>query len=115
MAPSITVHLSGPAIFINIHPSRCDALIVHPHGALTSVPLPQLSLKRTEGLLNLWVTHVVGSMGLERALVPFAPRGHQDAFTLVLERLWVWVVHPILQSLDLHAMVCCLFYTRETR
>ncbi|VDC05884.1 unnamed protein product [Peniophora sp. CBMAI 1063] len=105
IAPSL-VHLSGPVIFINIHPSRCDALIVHPHGALTSVSLPQLSLKRTEGLLNIWVTQVVGSMGRERGLVPVAPpRGHQDAFTLVLERLWIWVVHPILQSLDLHAMM----------
>ncbi|KZV65988.1 hypothetical protein PENSPDRAFT_756016 [Peniophora sp. CONT] len=95
-------HLSGPVVFINVHSSRCDALILCPGGAITSVVLPDLSSNNAAGLHRLWLSRLVEHMSRERSFVP-AERmhGYFNPFTIVLERLWLWVVFPVLVALDL--------------
>ncbi|KZV67443.1 hypothetical protein PENSPDRAFT_611424 [Peniophora sp. CONT] len=96
--------LEGPVVFINFHASRCDALILCPGGSLTSVALPDLSLRRVSSILALWLSELKAHAGRARGLVPAEQmRGYLNPFTLVLEQLWIWIVGPILEALDLAA------------
>ncbi|KZV62709.1 TPR-like protein [Peniophora sp. CONT] len=98
--------LDGPVVFVNMDPSRCDALILCPDGTLTSVSLPDLTLKRTRGLFRVWKSYLVEGMGRARGMLGASiyMRSHSNPSMLVLEKLWRWVVCPILESLDLAAL-----------
>ncbi|KZV73890.1 TPR-like protein [Peniophora sp. CONT] len=98
--------LGGPVVFINVHLSRCDALVLAPSGEITSVALPHFSYEQAKGLLLLWINQLVERMGRERGLVSAeALRGYLNPFTIVLQRLWQWVVCPVLEALDLATLI----------
>ncbi|KZV66251.1 TPR-like protein [Peniophora sp. CONT] len=92
----------GPIVFINVHSTRSDALILLPGGAVQSVQLADLSQDKAEKMRSLWLHTLEESRGRERGAVSRAnDRGTQELFSRVLERMWLWVVRPILHSLDL--------------
>ncbi|VDC05882.1 unnamed protein product [Peniophora sp. CBMAI 1063] len=94
--------LSGPVVFINVHSSRCDAIIALPDGVLSVVPLPNLSLERAERLRRLWTGYVMNGRARERGTQLGGPRGRLQ---LYLKHIWTWIVHPILNVLDLAVLV----------
>ncbi|VDB87841.1 unnamed protein product [Peniophora sp. CBMAI 1063] len=101
-------HSDGPVVFINVDKRRCDALILHPDGAPTSVHLPDLSLKKTTTLARVWTSFFMDGIGRERGLAgpSFRKQGPSTLPMTVLERLWTWLVHPIFESLNLSTSVC---------
>ncbi|VDC04035.1 unnamed protein product [Peniophora sp. CBMAI 1063] len=121
--------LNGPVVFINVS-NLCHALVLHPNGEVQSIRLPELSMERANRLRELWVTELRhhrdrirnfsatsheeppldeespqlahSDVTFVRYMAPFYEDGKNDA-TRVLEYLWMWIVHPIAQSLKLMA------------
>ena len=106
---------AGPVVIINVHEDRCDAVVLvagtddPPH-----IHLDQFSYKTAVRLLQLLRSHLSGRGGrvveesdeLEpvndtRALVPFVMFG--ETMQDVLRELWLGVVKPILNALDILA------------
>ena len=99
---------SIPLVFVNISASSCDALVLLPTGSVKLVNLPALSQRRAETMRNLWLDTV----GLRRASRRRDCHGSQERratqvrastnmYYRILDRLWTWIVHPILSSLNL--------------
>jgi tetratricopeptide (TPR) repeat protein len=98
--------LDGPVIVINMHHSRCDALVLSPREALRHVALPGLSVKlakRMHSLLHRTLAVGRGSRQskveheLNRAInVP----GTGLTFNKILSSLWRFVVQPILEPIE---------------
>ncbi|KZV76183.1 hypothetical protein PENSPDRAFT_474088 [Peniophora sp. CONT] len=96
-------HLDGPVVFINVHSSSCDALALFPNGAIRHVPLPSLTEPRARSLRTIWLRCLRSLDRGVRAVVPHdirTLRGGTSILGRVLGRLWVWIVHPILQALE---------------
>ncbi|VDC07766.1 unnamed protein product [Peniophora sp. CBMAI 1063] len=97
--------LSGPVVCINVDRTRCDALIIHPEGTITTLRLSELSLAKAEALRSRWQSY------LEQQNVRVRERSSSvryrkcqlgsDSASRVLDRLWRWVVGPILTALNL--------------
>ncbi|CUA76242.1 Nesprin-2 [Rhizoctonia solani] len=98
----------GPAVVINVHESRCDALIVHPmssKGKIDSVELDRLTPERAremqrivnQTLKDLSSPHGVGQKGQDRQQWKI-DRLNQELKDQ-LKRLWDWVVYPVLEKL----------------
>ncbi|KZV69399.1 TPR-like protein [Peniophora sp. CONT] len=93
----------GPIVFINVHSTRCDALILS-GGAIKHVPFPELTAEQLETLLTLW------NKGLRtrnvRALRDMIPMANGVAvnspayLARLLNFMWMWVVQPVLSSLE---------------
>ncbi|KAG8732437.1 hypothetical protein FRC11_013657 [Ceratobasidium sp. 423] len=96
---------NGPVVVINVHESRCDALIVHPiqrNTGIQHIPLPALS---PDGIIKMRNT-IEQSLGdIENIRIE---SGNQleaiEPIMMTLENqlknLWDWVVNPILEGLD---------------
>ncbi|KAI0085974.1 CHAT domain-containing protein [Irpex rosettiformis] len=99
--------VSGPVVVINVHESRCDALILCRAGDVVHVPLPELSLSRAMAVQKyLWdllrAKHFLnrcrsnlqdeddGRGGRVTAMDP------PDMMRKILADLWNWVVKPIM-------------------
>ncbi|KAL5639392.1 hypothetical protein ACGC1H_006785 [Rhizoctonia solani] len=102
---------NGPVVVINVHKSRCDALVVHPFGrnpSIQHIPLPGLSLEHViemrkaidQSLENIGSTRTINSEAGSN-------EGQYDQATeqlkTELKNLWYWVVHPILDGLGYKA------------
>ncbi|KZV59330.1 hypothetical protein PENSPDRAFT_595676 [Peniophora sp. CONT] len=97
----------GYVVFINVHRTHCDALILTPGGLITSVALPDLSLKRANQLQLLWVEHLKSRRIRMRASDSIEIR-HSSLMPLdngssdhLLAHTWNWIVEPILKALEL--------------
>ncbi|KZV76181.1 hypothetical protein PENSPDRAFT_623239 [Peniophora sp. CONT] len=96
--------LDGPVIFINVHTSSCDALVLFPDCELKHVSLPSLTGSRVRNLRAAWMQCLQSSELRIRGAVTldkFNFSGRTTISGLILGRLWKWIVHPILQALDL--------------
>ncbi|KZV75835.1 hypothetical protein PENSPDRAFT_570814 [Peniophora sp. CONT] len=94
----------GPVVFINVHSSSCDALALFPDSSITHIALPELNQSRAHSLRTVWMRHLELCNNRARAAMSpdmVSPRGSTSIFGRALGRLWAWVMHPILQSLDL--------------
>ncbi|KZV60225.1 hypothetical protein PENSPDRAFT_760127 [Peniophora sp. CONT] len=93
----------GYVVSINVHDSRCDALIVTmPSGVIKLVELPDLSEYRALKLRSLWTKRLRDCHVRVRAAVPIS--ACQDSMTYLARLLgfmWKWIVHPILQSMHI--------------
>ncbi|KZV65079.1 hypothetical protein PENSPDRAFT_690210 [Peniophora sp. CONT] len=100
--PSSPELMSGPVVFIHVHSSRCDAVVVSPDHLVTLVPLADLSLDRAIKLRTLW-TEQLKSHGVRmRAVVQTShSRDNFTDLTRLLKLMWDWIVQPILQALQL--------------
>ncbi|VDC05864.1 unnamed protein product [Peniophora sp. CBMAI 1063] len=99
---SLDHHDDGPIVIINVHPDRCDALVVCPGKAILLVPLPDLSSERAIELRRQWMECVTGHGLRTRAsgkLGLLEPKS--KPLMVCLERMWTWIVRPVLESLDL--------------
>ncbi|VDB99170.1 unnamed protein product [Peniophora sp. CBMAI 1063] len=104
VSPSTFSLFSGTAVLINMDQSRCDALVLSSAGDVRTVELPGLTRKRARTMRDLWVGHMElcavrarASTDARSALMPPS----RVIFSQVLKRLWIWVVYPILQALDI--------------
>ncbi|KZV61082.1 hypothetical protein PENSPDRAFT_314628 [Peniophora sp. CONT] len=91
----------GYVVFINVHRSRCDALILAASGVVTSVALPDLSEDRALKLRSLWAKRLRDSHVRVRAAVWSDSRENMASLARLLEFMWKWIVHPILLAMDI--------------
>ncbi|KAI0032988.1 CHAT domain-containing protein, partial [Vararia minispora EC-137] len=95
----------GPAIIVNVHPSRCDALIIFGSAQpIIHVPLPKLSYPLAEQMRSL-CDEIPPILACEhefpasaRAIKP-ARANVVSPIAKVLEMLWSLVVDPILEKI----------------
>jgi tetratricopeptide (TPR) repeat protein len=109
---------NGPVILLNVHTSRCDALVIcHTANHIIHVPLPKLTHKSAEKMCSQLVDALnharlrdrsVSRESLEIAID--SARGLKvakaDAVSRVLEYLWQLVVQPILQAIEEEVSTC---------
>jgi tetratricopeptide (TPR) repeat protein len=111
---------SGPVVIINVHRSRCDALILLPPDEIAHVSLPQFSYDRATSLFRQ-LTQVLGQNNLlsrlrenttddpDRALKPpESTRSWREVLRNILADLWKLVVKPIVNKII--ATVSILYY-----
>ncbi|VDB94208.1 unnamed protein product [Peniophora sp. CBMAI 1063] len=95
------IHFNGTLVLINVAESGCDALVLSSTGNVKLVPLP-LTLRRARNMNEIWTRHVDLCGSRSRGMStggPTAMRSDSAIFARVLNRLWLWVVHPILKTL----------------
>ena len=101
--------LDGPVVFINIHRFSCDAVILYQDHSTDHTQLPSLSERKAIQLRSLWVRNLDRSHARVRraAASPdmVAARGAASVLRRILERLWSWVVVPILERLNFVSIV----------
>ncbi|KIY68290.1 hypothetical protein CYLTODRAFT_489937 [Cylindrobasidium torrendii FP15055 ss-10] len=87
----------GPVVCINMHESRCDALILC-NGSVFHVPLPKLSPSIAESMRDEWGSYL-GSLGVQsRNYRAGVARDWDDVDPgEILARLWDVVVLPVLK------------------
>ncbi|KAJ7230043.1 CHAT domain-containing protein [Mycena pura] len=97
---------SGHIILINVHKTRCDALVIkNSSEQATHIPLP--NLKHHE--LHQWYLTVFELLKRSGVRVRGGRRENSndcdtnEQFMNILEKLWLNVVHPILSGLELLA------------
>ncbi|VDC05860.1 unnamed protein product [Peniophora sp. CBMAI 1063] len=94
--------MSGPVVFINVHLSRCDAVVITSSGHIKLVPLSELSYIRAKKLCKLWGEHALGGGGHSRAIIRLGdPEWDRNMVKVYLGHMWSWIVKPILSALDL--------------
>jgi tetratricopeptide (TPR) repeat protein len=92
---------TGPVVVINVHTSRCDALILRPsRNEIMHVPLPNLSPSKVTGacaqLQRSLLSHSIRERGVRRVQPKL---DEDDKFETVLAFLWTSVTKPVLDCL----------------
>ncbi|KZV66249.1 TPR-like protein [Peniophora sp. CONT] len=93
--------LDGYVVFLNVHASRCDALILSSTGDITLVPLDQLSLQRATELRRVWIKCIESEGVRSRASAKkgdFA--GGLKPLKNCLKQMWSLIVEPVLHALN---------------
>ncbi|VDC07759.1 unnamed protein product [Peniophora sp. CBMAI 1063] len=102
LLPSST-SFDGHVIFVNVDRTQCDTLIIFSNRKSTALTLPELSLVKAEGLRTQWQAYLRHQNVRERGLL--ASGQHRSSGTTpfhnILDRLWKWIVGPILEELEL--------------
>ncbi|TFK22228.1 hypothetical protein FA15DRAFT_681771 [Coprinopsis marcescibilis] len=115
-----TAALNGPIVFLNATESSCNALIMHPGGSLTHVPLPKVKYDALDqmqiAVQQLAQGHSVNPTSLETIeeslrhgdalrkptrMDPMSGRTVNDDFKSILEAMWVAIVEPVVIALQL--------------
>jgi tetratricopeptide (TPR) repeat protein len=91
----------GLVAVINVHASRCDALVLCPPGRVVHVPLPTFSLEMAQALRNTLRQSIKGRQLREdlRGSLP-ARAGSEEDMLNTLEALWIYLVQPVLSGLQ---------------
>ncbi|KZV69360.1 hypothetical protein PENSPDRAFT_753434 [Peniophora sp. CONT] len=107
--PSITSRmtsikgLDGPVVFINVHSSFCDALALHPNGAIRHIKLRNLDQDRAKELHSAWTKFLLLPGLRTRGVVRPERLNFDDddvnSLSFVLQELWIRIVHPVLDAL----------------
>ncbi|KAI0083206.1 CHAT domain-containing protein [Irpex rosettiformis] len=98
---------SGPVVVINVHESRCDALVLCRAGDVIHIPLPELSLSRAMATQKYLWDLLRAKRFLSRCRGDPQDEGDErggrvtemeppDMMRKVLADLWNWVVKPIM-------------------
>ncbi|KAI0088784.1 CHAT domain-containing protein [Irpex rosettiformis] len=116
----IPADISGYVVLVNVHKSRCDALLLHPPRNVTHIPLPSFSLSRAERLQKQ-LRSVVNAKNKRHGIGRFqdqadetqvdneehTERGGETAgsdtnttMRRILSELWNEVVKPVLKEID---------------
>jgi tetratricopeptide (TPR) repeat protein len=102
---------SGHVVIINVHESRCDALILLPAGEIAHVPLPQFSYHTATSFFRqltqvLGQNHLLSRLrenitdDLDRAVKPpKSTRNWREVLREILADLWKLVVKPIVDTI----------------
>ncbi|KAI0684979.1 CHAT domain-containing protein [Cytidiella melzeri] len=107
---------SGPVVVINVHGPRCDALILHQPGDIKHVPLPDFSYQLARQLRRQLQSALQSgrlraadghpSDEHERGYIPLPEpikHKHRESMREVLSTLWICVVKPVIDHLNLPA------------
>ncbi|KAI0033363.1 CHAT domain-containing protein [Vararia minispora EC-137] len=93
----------GPVAMINVHQSRCDALVLCSSGHLVHVLLPDFSLDLAKTMRSSMAASVSGRGARHRDNHDRALRMHQtspdDTIRRILQLLWLRIVQPILNAI----------------
>jgi tetratricopeptide (TPR) repeat protein len=97
----------GPVVIINVHISRCDAIILASSSRVRRVGLPNLSVARIKKMYAATCSFVENGARrrdmrndlAERAMA-FATGTRHGTFQKVLGSLWYFVVQPILAAME---------------
>ncbi|KAI0027376.1 CHAT domain-containing protein [Vararia minispora EC-137] len=100
--------LDGPVVVINMHHSRCDALVVSPHSTVRLIPLPHLSLKLALSIHSKMTREFsrgrTAYSGDEDArgnsVRGTVPASKSEGLRRVLSCLWRTIVQPILVAIE---------------
>ncbi|KAI0083496.1 CHAT domain-containing protein [Irpex rosettiformis] len=98
---------SGPVVVINVHESRCDALVLCRAGDVVHIPLPELSLDRAMGIQKYLWDLLRAKRFLNRCRGDLQDEDDErggrvtemeppDMMRKILADLWNWVVKPIM-------------------
>ncbi|KAI0083507.1 CHAT domain-containing protein [Irpex rosettiformis] len=98
---------SGPVVVINVHESRCVALVLCRVGDVIHIPLPELSLDRAMGIQKYLWDLLRAKRFLNRCRSDLQDEGDErggrvtemdppDMMRKILADLWNWVVKPIM-------------------
>jgi tetratricopeptide (TPR) repeat protein len=107
----VTACATGPVVIINVHDSRCDALVLHHPGDILHVPLSRFSYDdairlhkqfsdviRNNAFLNVSQGDV--QRDDEDEINPIQPASKWNAIILqILAELWEFVAKPIISSM----------------
>ncbi|KAI0031641.1 CHAT domain-containing protein, partial [Vararia minispora EC-137] len=92
---------AGPVVIINVHRTRCDALILNFFDHIAHVPLPELSYATTEDMRSRLVKALRRASVRDRGALSCLPRaGYDQTLPWVLDRLWRFVVEPVLKNIE---------------
>lgn len=98
---------NGPIAVINVHPSRCDALIIQPNsGVIDHVPLKSFSQDKALNVRGQ-IAPLIGRQGIDPDTRHIKPRQHlpEQPFAPILAALWSDIAKPILDFLGYTASV----------
>ena len=110
---------SGPVVIINVHFSRCDALVLCQQGGVAHIPLPRLSYDRAMELQGdmLQRGHMLGNStrASSNDTDPVRMTGHVHAreshgIHNILADLWTSVVLPIIEGMG-HLVSALTFHS----
>ncbi|KIJ51991.1 hypothetical protein M422DRAFT_223383 [Sphaerobolus stellatus SS14] len=95
---------NGPIVVINVHASRCDALILHsqdPSNPLLHVHLPDFSPGKA-ATLHFQLASALGNHVIHSERKPQLDEDSDNAGNLevILKNLWSWVVLPIIAEIS---------------
>jgi hypothetical protein len=95
---------NGPVATINVHDSRCDALILCQPGRVVHVPLPEFSLAMAKKMRKCLSDCIFGRgerySGSSTRAVLFRTGDSSWGMSDVLKLLWLRVVKPVLSSMQ---------------
>ncbi|KAI0684977.1 CHAT domain-containing protein [Cytidiella melzeri] len=120
LAELIPACASGPVVVINVHESRCDALILQQPGTVVHVPLPDFSYERAQEL-HRQLLSMLKSEGLRASLRQASHTGGEhevlrlpsaesvtnedcEPISDILATLWTCVVQPVIDKLSLRGV-----------
>ncbi|KZV62713.1 TPR-like protein [Peniophora sp. CONT] len=101
LIPSLKL-ADGPFIYMNVHSTRCDALVLSPDGSIMHVVLHDLTEHRAMRLRTLWAAELDARNLRQRAPViglPQSSYGGAAELSRLLGLMWRWIVDPILKAL----------------
>jgi hypothetical protein len=97
---------SGPVVIVNVHKSRCDALVLHPSSPeVMHIPLPNFHLDTAQKLQHRLALLLGAEMIPRRHFKPFSehklqtPSDRNAEFSDILKQLWIYVAQPVLSHL----------------
>jgi tetratricopeptide (TPR) repeat protein len=94
----------GPVAVVNVHESRCDALILCQPGRVVHVPLPDFSLRMAKKMRTS-LSQCISGRGEryrddpDRGVLPRRPEENSFSMNGVLRLLWLRIVRPVLSSI----------------
>ncbi|KAI0027684.1 CHAT domain-containing protein [Vararia minispora EC-137] len=91
----------GPVVFINVHESRCDALVLVRDGRVVHVPLPMLTHKLAE-TMRMQLASDLRRAGLRTRGAIFTGESGKESQDVVqiLGALWSYVVQPVASAIE---------------
>ncbi|VDB82946.1 unnamed protein product [Peniophora sp. CBMAI 1063] len=114
-SPHAKQHLGGYIVFLTVHETRSDAIVIVPgeNTSISSTRLQRLTYKTAERVSNAWA-EVLWKYGVtrERGEDPRAPvrpeadSNVQKKLHKVLKILWDYVVYPVLQFIESEGLQC---------
>ncbi|VDC07745.1 unnamed protein product [Peniophora sp. CBMAI 1063] len=99
--------LTGLVIILNVGTPQCNALVFEfspgkCNGHLRRIPLTKLTEERAHTLCSIYENSLKAYRASVRATAPYDQlRGSSHMIIRLLERIWTWIVEPILSAMDL--------------
>ncbi|THU83222.1 TPR-like protein [Dendrothele bispora CBS 962.96] len=90
---------NGPIVVINMHESRCDALVLFQTGRIVNIPLPRFSSALAATMHSTLLSSLQSQGVRNRKPIQLAVGG-VDHIGQILNNLWTRVVYPVLEVIN---------------